>query len=149
MLTSRYAYCGRLYSLIPRPLIESHSWATFTVSFPGHCPIFLACSTNGLVCKNESVNGMMLHFASVGIVSSLVPRPHPARVSLAAILKAIHAGVGFGSGTETSAGMDSEMCGSSKRGWVSFPVFMMFHLKIHLSVARADILAPIAEHMQC
>ena len=30
---------------------------------------------------------------------SLVPRPHPARVSLA--LKAIHAGVGFGSGTET------------------------------------------------
>ena len=80
MLTSRYAYCGRLYSLIPGPLIESHSWATCTVSFPGHsysliprplveshsratctvsfpghCPIFLACSTNHLVCKNESV----------------------------------------------------------------------------------------------
>ena len=36
--------------------------------------------------------------------SSLVPRPHPARISLSrAILKAIRAGVGFGSGTETSS----------------------------------------------
>ena len=32
---------------------------------------------------------------------SLVPRPHPVRV-LRMILKAIRAGVGFGSGTETS-----------------------------------------------
>ena len=35
------------------------------------------------------------------IRSSLIPRPHPARVSLA-VLKAIHAAVGFGSGTETT-----------------------------------------------
>ena len=37
--------------------------------------------------------------------TSLVPRPHPARVSLpllCAILKAICAGIGFGSGTETT-----------------------------------------------
>ena len=37
---------------------------------------------------------------------SLVPRPHPAHISLFSItrriLKAIHAGVGFGSETETS-----------------------------------------------
>ena len=33
--------------------------------------------------------------------SSFVPRPHPACISLP-VLKAIHAGVGFGSGTETT-----------------------------------------------
>ena len=37
--------------------------------------------------------------------TSLVPRPHPARVSLPAlILKAIRTKVGFGSGTETNSG---------------------------------------------
>ena len=39
------------------------------------------------------------------VIDSLVPRPHPARISLPvslhAILKAIRTGVGFGSGTET------------------------------------------------
>ena len=42
------------------------------------------------------------------VVPSLVPRPHSARVLLAAapctILKEICAGVGFGSGTETTIG---------------------------------------------
>ena len=39
-------------------------------------------------------------------VSSLVPRPHPARILLPVsshtVLKAIRTGVGFGSGAETS-----------------------------------------------
>ena len=34
-------------------------------------------------------------------LASLVPTPHLARISLCTILKAICAGVGFGSGTET------------------------------------------------
>ena len=36
---------------------------------------------------------------------SLVPRPHPACISLP-VLKAIRAGVGFGSGTETTVSTD-------------------------------------------
>ena len=53
--------------------------------------------------------------------TSLVPRPHPARVSLpASILKAIRAKVGFGSGTETNSGpgpgleqLGLDSCGTS------------------------------------
>ena len=48
------------------------------------------------------------------LLLSLVPRPHPACISLPvynarAILKAIRTGVGFGSGTETNCYYDTVM----------------------------------------
>ena len=114
MLTSRYAYCSHLYSLIPRPLVESHSKATCTVSFQGHLYSLIPWPLSNIFGLQHKIfslqkwacNGMILHFAS--------------------------------------AGMDNEMCGSSKRGWVSFPVFWRFTWK-----SATDILALIAEHMQC